>query len=68
MVPDQESLQLPKVFLQWCTTLVEYQALVLLKYMKNINKVVTPLHSQLSYQNCVPNSYSPYKGAESKAD
>lgn len=44
MVPDQDSLQLPKAFLQWCTTLVEYQALsILLKYMKNINEVITPL-------------------------
>jgi len=43
MVPDWESLQLPQVFLHWCTTLVLYQALVLLKYMKTINKVMMPL-------------------------
>lgn len=45
MVPDQDSLQLPKVFLQQCTTLVEYQVFVLLKYMKKINKVIMPLHT-----------------------
>lgn len=51
MPPDRDSLQLLKVFLQWCATLVEYQALVLLKYIKNTNKVIMPLHD---YEDQLP--------------